>query len=91
MIVAGIGKILDLKKLHGRWLGVLHRVVQLMLYWILTQRGTVISCTTVKGVTHLESQTSENKEVFHLFDVAISGSFNEEIVETKGEKPNTES
>ena len=41
------------KTLHGRWLGVSHRVGTLVLYWILTQRDTVISRTTVQHVTHL--------------------------------------
>ena len=31
----------------GRWLGVSHRVGSLMSYWILTQKGDVISRTTV--------------------------------------------
>ena len=62
-----------------------------MSYWISTQQGEVISCTTVKCVTHLESQTLDNKEVFHFFDATIARSFNEEIVDTKGTKPNPES
>ena len=62
-----------------------------MLYWILTQRGTVISRTTVQRVTHLEYQTSDNKKVSHLFDAVIAGRFNEEIVKTEGAKPNPES
>jgi len=56
-----------------------------------SQRGTVISCTTLQSVTHLESQTSDNKGLFHLFDAAIAGRFNGEIVKTEGEKPNSES
>ena len=68
----------------------MHRVGPLVLYWILTQQVTVISNTTVKRVTKLEYQTSYNKEIFHLFDAAISGSFNEEIVQTEGAKPNPE-
>ena len=31
----------------GRWLGVSHRVGSLMSYWVLTQKGNVISHTTV--------------------------------------------
>ena len=42
-------------------------------------------------VTHLESQTSDNKGLFHLLDAAIARRFNEEIVETEGAKPNPES
>ena len=79
------------KTLRGRCLSVSHRVGLLMLYCILTQRGTVISRNTVQRVTHLESQTLDNKEVFHFFDAAISGRFNEEIFETEGAKPNPQS
>ena len=32
----------------GRWLGVSHKIGQLMSYWILTENGRVISCTTVQ-------------------------------------------
>ena len=56
---AGLGE-----TLHGRWLGVSHRVGPLMSYWILKINGQVISRTTVQRVTHLESQTADNKELF---------------------------
>ena len=46
---AGLGE-----RLHGRWLGVAHCIGSLMLYWILTQTGSVISSTTVQRVTSLE-------------------------------------
>ncbi len=49
--------------LIGRWLGVSHRVGGLMSYWILTQKGTVISRTTVQRVTNLEKQTDEFKSL----------------------------
>ena len=83
---AGLGE-----TLHGRWLGVSHRVGPLMSYWILKINGQVISRTTVQRVTHLESQTADNKELFRLYDAAIAHKFNEEIVETEGAKPNPES
>jgi hypothetical protein len=41
----------------GRWLGVFHRVGGLVLYWVLTMQGTVISCTTVQKVVKLEKET----------------------------------
>ena len=54
---AGLGKT------HiGKWLGVSHRIGPLMAYWILTAQGTVISRTTAQCITHLETQTAENKE-----------------------------
>ena len=45
---AGLGE-----RLHGRWLGVAHRIGSLMSYWILTQTGSVIARTTVQLVTSL--------------------------------------
>ena len=51
-----------LGKTHiGKWLGVSQRIVPLLSYWILTAQGTVISQTTVQRITHLETQTAENK------------------------------
>ena len=41
----------------GRWLDVSHRVDGLMYYYILTQKGTVISITTVQILTSLEKET----------------------------------
>ena len=46
---AGLGKI-EL----GRWLGVSHRIGQLMSYWILPKSGRPVSCVTVQHVTYLE-------------------------------------
>jgi hypothetical protein len=45
----------------GRWLGVSHRVGNLMSYWILTISGRVISRTTVQRVTELELATDDLK------------------------------
>jgi hypothetical protein len=45
----------------GRWLGVAHRVGNLMSYWILTVTGRVIARTTVQRVTSLELSTDEVK------------------------------
>ena len=53
---AGLGKI-EL----GRWLGVSHRIGQLMSYWILPKSGRPVSCVTVQHVTYLEQQTDEFK------------------------------
>ena len=46
----------------GRWLGVSHRVGQLMSYWILPSSGIPISVTTVQRITNLERQTDEYKK-----------------------------
>jgi hypothetical protein len=61
-----------------RWLGVSHRVGGLLLYWVLTMPGTVISCTTVKRVTNLEKETDEVKAPVSEFDSKISCRVNEE-------------
>ena len=44
---AGLGEIS-----LGKRLGVLHKIGQLMSYWILTDKGRVISCTTVQRLTN---------------------------------------
>ena len=46
---AGLGKLSI-----GRWIGVSHKVVQLMLYWILTVSVKVISCVNVQRLTEAE-------------------------------------
>ena len=40
-------------RLNGQCLGVAHRIGSLILYWILTQTGSVIARTTVQRVTSL--------------------------------------
>ena len=59
-----------------------------MLYWILTAQGVVISRTTVQHISHLETQTAENKERFRLFDLSIHELFKDEIIVAEGAKPN---
>ena len=54
----------------GRWLGVAHKVVGLMSYWVLTINCTVIARTTVQRITSLEMQTSHMKERTQAFDEA---------------------
>ena len=72
----------------GKWLDVSHRIGPLMSYWILTTQGKVISQTTMQRVTHLETQTAENKERFRLFDLSIHELFKDEIIVTEGAKAN---
>ena len=55
----------------GRWLGVLHRVGQLMSYWILPASGFPISCTTVQRVTELEKKTDEFKDKMNQFNANV--------------------
>ena len=55
----------------GRWLGVSHRVGQLMSYWILYISGIPVSCTTVQRLTELEKQTNEWKQRMDTFTETI--------------------
>jgi hypothetical protein len=64
---AGVGD-----NMFGRWLGVSHRVGNLMSYWILTTNGRVISRTTVQQVTNLEMTTVEVKQRINEFDARIA-------------------
>ena len=43
----------------GRWLGVSHRVGNMMSYFIINRNGAVISCSSVQRVTNLELQTDK--------------------------------
>ena len=55
----------------GRWLGVSHRVGQLMSYWILPISGIPISCSTVQRLTNLERQTDENKSRMAKYEAQL--------------------
>lgn len=59
----------------GRWLGVSHKIGQLMSYWILTPAGHVVSCVTVQRLTNLEQQTDKWKNEMQKYDVAIEKRF----------------
>ena len=63
---AGVGK-----SEIGRWLGVSHKVGQLMSYWILPISGIPISCVTVQRLTNLEQQTDEWKGRMNNYDIKI--------------------
>ena len=60
----------------GRWLGVSHKIGQLMSFWILTISGHVISCTTVQRLTSDEKFTDEWKERTCNFDKQIKERLN---------------
>ena len=62
----------------GHWLGVSHRVGSLMSYWVLTQKGNVISRTTISRVTNLEMQIDSTKSRLQEFDTAITDRLNDE-------------
>ena len=75
----------------GRWLGVSHRTGRLMCYHVLTQRGTVVSRSTVQRVTNIEKTTAEVKDTFHKFDTAIQIKFKSCHEDGYiGDKPNPE-
>ena len=78
----------------GRWLGVSHRVGQLMSYWILAASGITISCTTVQRVTHLEKKTEEYTKNMNEFQRNLERkwnveSANSEIIPNGEGVPNT--
>ena len=56
----------------GRWLGVAHRVGNLMSYWILTITGRVISWTMVQQITNLELSIDEVKTNCKEFDQRVA-------------------
>ena len=62
----------------GRWLGVAHRVGNLMSYWILTEAGRVIARTTVQRVTNLELSTVEVQQRCQHYDERVTQVLNDE-------------
>ena len=71
----------------GRWLGVCYRVGSLMSYWVHTQKGNVISRTTISQVTNLEMQIDSTKSCLQEFDTAITDRLNDEAhIIIEGEK-----
>ena len=61
----------------GRWLGVAHRVGNLMSYWILTEAGRVIARTTVQRVTNLELSTVEVQQRCQHYDERVTEVLND--------------
>ena len=58
-----------------RWLGVYPRVCGIMSYCILTQKGMVISRTTIQRLSSLEKETYKFKSNVSEFDTLISRRF----------------
>jgi hypothetical protein len=52
----------------GCWLGVSHRVGQLMSYWILPTSGIPVLCATVQWLTVLDQQMEKWKSMIKSFD-----------------------
>ena len=61
----------------GRWLGVAHHMGALMMYWILTEQGTVIACSTVSRLTLLEAHVENTKVQLQAFDAAMKEQMND--------------
>ena len=72
----------------GRWLGVSHRVGTLMSYWVLTDKCTIISRTTVQRITQLEAQVDDNIARSKEFDEEIKRRLNEDDYPVDGDKTN---
>jgi hypothetical protein len=72
----------------GRWLGVSHRVGNLMSNWVLTDNGRVISRTTVQRITNLELGTTEVKERCKRYNERIAELLNDanHIIQGDGER-----
>ena len=52
----------------GRWLGFSQRVGGIITYWILTQKGKVISQKTVQIISNLGKHTYEGRAIINEFD-----------------------
>ena len=74
----------------GRWLGVSSRTGRNMCYWILNQRGKVVSRSTVQPIPALELSLPETKETLNAFDLAIAHHLKCENRKYQGDKPNPE-
>ena len=49
-----------------------------MSYWVLTQKGNIISRTTISRVTNLEMQIDSTKSCLQEYDTAITDRLNDE-------------
>ena len=57
--------ITDNSRKLGRWLGISHRIGSDLTYWILTESGKVISCSTVQHVIASEQQSANTKSMIN--------------------------
>ena len=56
----------------GRWLGVSHKIGQLMSYWILPESAKPISCVTVQRLTDAERATDEYKQLMSSYTTNVT-------------------
>ena len=71
----------------GRWLGISSRTGRSMCYHILTQRGSIVSRSTVQRVTNLELQTDNVKSIFNKYDETVASKIQSPIRHYSGDKP----
>ena len=55
----------------GKWLGVSHKIGDMMSYWVLPISGKVISCVTVQRLPHLEQAKEEVQQKMEEFKEVI--------------------
>lgn len=55
------------KRSIGRWLGVSHNVGSALCYWVITDKGTILSRTTVQHLTSDEIKQPDIKSQVHQF------------------------
>jgi hypothetical protein len=55
----------------GRWLGSAHRIGSDMTYWVLTEPGKVIACSTVQHVTSTDMSADAMKTRMLAFDTNL--------------------
>ena len=53
----------DTNPMLGLWLGLSHRVVSSLCYWILSKKGKVLSKTTVQHLTDEEPRDTDVQEL----------------------------
>ena len=66
----------DTKPMLGRWLGVSHRVGSALCYWIISEKGKVLSQTTVQHLTAEEPRDPNIQERIRYYH----GSLEDELV-----------
>ena len=60
----------------GRWLGVSHRIGNLMSYWILPSSGIPVSCATVQRLTNLELKGVDEQKRMKAFTEGLEKKMN---------------
>jgi hypothetical protein len=72
----------------GRWLGPSHHIGASMCFYILTQRGEVISRSSVQHMTHIEMMKDDIKQRLEAYDTEVNGRLRDEGFECRHEYEN---